>query len=46
MWLQHAESRYHLELPGVVERAAEVLPEGKSCLKRDSIFVTDPMELG
>lgn len=43
MWLQHAESRYHLELSGVVERAAVeraagALSEEKSCLKRDSII--------
>jgi len=41
MWLQHAESKYHLELPSVVERAAEVLPEGRSSLKRDSIVLME-----
>ena len=41
MWLQHAESKYHLELPGVVEKAAGVLPEGNSCLRRDSMFVVE-----
>lgn len=36
MWLQH------LELPGgVVESAAGVLPEGNSCLRRDSMFVIE-----
>jgi hypothetical protein len=41
MSLQHAESKYHLELPGVVERAAGVLPEGNSYLRRDSMFVIE-----
>jgi hypothetical protein len=41
MWLQQAESKYHLELPCVVERAAGVLPEGRSCLRRDSRSVIE-----
>ena len=44
MWLQHAESKYHLELPGVVKRAEGVLPEENSCLRRDSIFVIENVE--
>jgi hypothetical protein len=46
IWLQQAESKYHLELPGVVERAAGVLPEGRSCLRRDSIFVIENVDSG
>ena len=41
MWLQHAESKYHLKLPAVVKRASRVLPEGNSCLRRDSMFVKE-----
>ena len=36
MWLQQAESRYHLVLPKVVDKTAKVLPERERiCLRRD-----------
>jgi hypothetical protein len=44
MWLQQAESKYHLELPGVVERTAGILPEGRSCLRRYKILVIEKVD--
>jgi hypothetical protein len=44
MWLQQAESKYHLELPGVAERAAGILPKDRSCLRRCCIFVMEKVD--